>query len=103
PAGKVDLLIISEGYTAEQLPKFQADARRLLDALFAEEPFRSRRGDFNVRALELPSPGSGVHRPNAGIFRRTPVGAQYNIFDSERYMLTLDNQALRDAASAAPY
>ncbi len=27
----------------------------------------------------------------------------YNIFDSERYVLTLDNRALRDAAAAAPY
>jgi hypothetical protein len=103
PSQKVDLLIISEGYTAEQMPKFQADAKRLLDALFAEEPFRSRRGDFNVRALELPSAEPGVHRPNAGVFKRTPLGTQYNIFDSERYMLTLDNRALRDAASAAPY
>jgi hypothetical protein len=56
-----------------------------------------------VRALELPSPESGVNRPNAGVFRRTPVSAEYNIFDSERYVLTLDNRALRDAASAAPY
>ena len=103
PSQKVDLLVISEGYTAAEMPKFQADAKRLLAALFAEEPFRSRRGDFNVRTLELPSAESGVHRPNAAVFRRTPVGVQYNIFDSERYMLTLDNRALRDSASAAPY
>ena len=103
PAAKVDLLIISEGYTAADMPKFQKDAKRLLDALFAEEPFRSRRADFNVRTLEVSSAERGVNRPNAGIFRRTPIGAQYNIFDSERYVLTLDNRALRDAASAAPY
>jgi hypothetical protein len=103
PAQKVDLLVISEGYPAGQMTKFQADARRLLDALFAEEPFKSRRTDFNVRALLLPSAEPGIHRPNAGVFRRTPLGTQYNIFDSERYVLTLDNKALRDAASAAPY
>ena len=103
PAAKVDLLVISEGYTEAELPKFRRDAGRLLEALFAQEPFKSRRGDFNVRALELPSPASGVNRPNAGVFRRTPLSAEYNIFDSERYVLTLDNRALRDAASAAPY
>jgi hypothetical protein len=102
-AAKVDLLLVSEGYTAAQMPKFHADARRLVEALFAHEPFRSRRGDFNVRALDLPSAGSGVNRPQAGAFRRTPVSAEYNIFDSERYVLTRDNRALRDAASAAPY
>ena len=36
-------------------------------------------------------------------FRRSPLSAEYNIFDSERYLLTYDNRALRDAASAAPY
>jgi hypothetical protein len=103
PSRKVDLLLISEGYTAAEMPKFHADVKRLVEALFREEPFRSRRGDFNVRALDLPSAESGVNRPNAGVFRRTPVSAEYNIFDSERYVLTLDNRALRDAASAAPY
>jgi hypothetical protein len=100
---KVDLLVISEGYTKDQLPKFHKDTRRLLDGLFAQEPFKSRKSDFNVRALDLPSPAGGVNRPNAGAFRRTPLSAEYNIFDSERYVLTLDNRALRDAASAAPY
>ncbi len=103
PAEKVDLLIIGEGYTVPEIAKFHRDVERLLPALFAEEPFKSRRADFNVRALDLPSPASGVHRPNADEFRRTPLSAEYNIFDSERYVLTFDNRALRDAASAAPY
>ncbi len=102
-AEKVDLLVMGEGYTREQLPKFHKDVARLIDALFAEEPFKSRKRDFNVRALDLPSAQSGVNRPNAAVFRRTPLSAEYNIFDSERYVLTLDNRALRDAASAAPY
>ena len=100
---KVDLLVIGEGYTAAEIPKFHADAKRLVDALFDEEPFLSRRSDFNVRGLDLPSAQSGVSRPRAMEFRRTPLSAQYNIFDSERYLLTYDNRALRDAASAAPY
>src|SRR6476646_5201255 len=102
-ATKVDLLVIGEGYTAREMPKFHADVKRLLPALFEQEPFKSRRSDFNVRALDLPSAESGINRPNAGVFRRTPLSAEYNIFDSERYVLTLDNRALRDAASAAPY
>jgi hypothetical protein len=103
PAAKVDLLIVSEGYSEAQMDKFQGDARRLVDRLFGYEPFKSRRTDFNVRALELPSPRAGVNRPRAGAFRRTPVSAEFNIFDSERYLLTYDNRALRDAAASAPY
>jgi hypothetical protein len=102
-ARKVDVLLISEGYTAAELPKFHADAARMIEALFAMEPFKSRKSDFNVRGLDLPSTQSGVTRPRDGVFRRTPLSAEYNIFDLERYLLTYANRALRDAASAAPY
>lgn len=103
PAGKVDVLLMSEGYTTAELPKFHADAVRLVDVLFSYEPFKSRRSDFNVRGLDLPSEESGVTRPRSGVFRRTPLSAEYNIFDLERYLLTYDNRTFRDVASAAPY
>ena len=60
PEGKVDLLVLGEGYTQAEMKKFHGDVRRLVDALFAQEPFRSRRGDFNVRAIDTPSAASGT-------------------------------------------
>jgi hypothetical protein len=99
----VDLLVLGEGYTEAQRPKFHDDVRRLVDELFRYEPFRSRRTDFNVRAIDLPAREPGVHRPQAGAPRRTPLSTEYNIFDSERYLLTQDNRALRDAAAGTPY
>ncbi len=102
-AEKVDLLVLGEGYTEKELPKFHADVKRLVEVLFRQEPFKGRRKDFNVRALDLPSAETGISRPQSGIFRRTPLSAQYGIFGSERYVLTYDDRALRDAASAAPY
>ncbi|MBZ5640790.1 MAG: IgA Peptidase M64 [Acidobacteriia bacterium] len=103
PTEKVDLVILGEGYTQAETPKFHADARRLVDRLFATEPFAGRKSDFNVRAIDLPCAESGVNRPQVGRFRRTPVSAEYNIFDSERYLLTFDNRALRDVLAEAPY
>ena len=103
PSQKVDLLVIGEGYTEAEMPKLRKDVERLVGKLFATEPFQSRRSDFNVRVLELPAAKSGVHRPRTRDDRRTVTGVEYNIFDSERYILTLDNKALRDAASSAPY
>ncbi len=102
-ATKVDLLVLGDGYAEADLPKFHADVKRLVDQLFATEPFKSRKSDFNVRAIDLPAPRSGVNRPRTADFRRTEIGTSYNIFDSERYALTLDNRAMRDVASAAPY
>jgi hypothetical protein len=103
PTEKVDVVLLGEGYTADQMEKFHADARRLVEVLFTYEPFKSRRSDFNVWAVDLPASRSGVHRPHAGEPRRTPVSTQYNIFDSERYMLTFDNRSLREALSGVPY
>lgn len=103
PESKVDLLLIGDGYTEPEMAKFQADARRLVDRMFALEPYRSRRGDFNVRAVAVPAAESGVHNPRTGDMRRTIVGTEYNVFDSERYALALDNRGWRDVASAAPY
>ena len=79
------------------------DARRITEALFRHEPFRSRRKDFNVRAIDTPAERSGISRPRAGVFRNNPLGARYNSLDSERYVLTLDDRAWRDVAAAAPY
>ncbi len=103
PAEKVDIVVLGEGYTRDELPKFHSDAWRLIEELFTHEPFKSRRSDFNVRAIDVAAAESGVTRPHAGKFRRTPVAAQYSIFDSERYLLTYDNRSLRDVLSAAPY
>ena len=100
---KVDLLILGDGYTAAEMPKFHADARRLTDVLFGVTPFKERKADFNVRALDLPSADSGIDRPSDGLWRRTALGTSYDIFGSERYALTFDNRAFRDAAAQAPY
>jgi len=103
PAGKVDLLPLGDGYTARERGKFEKDARRLMEVLFSTSPFKERREDFNVWGLCPPAAQSGISRPSLGIHRRSPAGATYDAFGSERYILTFDNRAFRDLASHAPY
>jgi hypothetical protein len=88
PASKIDLLLISEGYTASELMKFRADASRLVSALFALEPFNARRSDFNVRTLGVPG---------------ATLSVEFNIFGIERYALSYDNRSVRNLAASAPY
>jgi hypothetical protein len=103
PATKVDLLVIGDGYTEAERSKFEKDARRFIEKLFSTSPFRERQKDFNVWGLCPSSAETGIARPSGGIYRRSPLGATYDTFDSERYILTQENRALRDAASFAPY
>jgi hypothetical protein len=103
PASKVDLLVLGDGYTAAQRSKFEQDARRFMEALFSTSPFREHRNGFNVWGLCPAAEESGISRPSSGIYRRSPVGASYDTFGTERYVLTTDNRVLRDIASFAPY
>jgi hypothetical protein len=103
PATKVDFVILGDGYTARELKKFERDARRLTEVLFVTSPFKEHRRDFNVWALCPPAVESGISRPSTGIYRDSPLGATYDAFGSERYILTFDNHALRKVAQFAPY
>lgn len=103
PSQKVDLLLLGDGYTAAEMGKWHADAKRLADLLFSTSPFKERQSDFNVWALDTPSEESGVARPSDGIHRRSALRASYDAFGSERYVLAFDNRRLREAAAAAPY
>ncbi len=103
PATRVDLLLIGDGYTAEEHDAFIARAREVTDILFATSPFRERKQDFNVWAVAPSSAQSGISRPSTGIHRDSPVGSTYDSFRSERYILTFDNKAMRRIASSAPY
>ncbi len=103
PGEKVDLLILGDGYTASEREKFEKDARRLTGILFSVSPFQERRSDFNVWGLCPASEESGISRPSTGIHRRSRVGATYDAFGSERYVLTFENRSFRDVASFAPY
>ena len=93
PSEKVDLLLLGDGYTAAEMDKWHGDASRLTESLFAVSPFKERRSDFNVWAIDAPADESGVSRPSEGIYRRSPFGAAYDAFGSERYVLTFDNDA----------
>ena len=103
PGDKLDLLILGDGYTAAERAKFQRDARRLVDALLKTSPFTERQNDINVWGLVPAAAESGISRPSQGIHRRSPIGATYDAFDSERYILTFENRAFRDIAANAPY
>jgi IgA peptidase M64/peptidase M64-like protein len=103
PAEKLDLLILGDGYTAAERGKFERDARRLVAVLLATSPFKERERDINVWGLCPAAAQSGVSRPSQRIYRHSPVGATFDAFDSERYVLTFENRSLRDIAENAPY
>ena len=101
-AEKVDLLIMGDGYTADEITKFQADVNRMTGILFSASPFTARKNDFNVRALNIVSQESGISDPRSGSWKNTALGLSFNALDLDRYVLTFEEKTVRDLAAAAP-
>ncbi len=103
PEEKVDLVILAEGYKMEEMDRFLSDARRLTGYLFAQEPFKSARSCFNVRAVLSPSVDSGTDLPGEGIYKNTVFNSSFYTFDIDRYLTSSDMKAIHDAAACVPY
>jgi len=99
----VDLAIVAEGYTANQMDKFYKDCERAADALFSHEPFKSMKDRFNVVAVASPSNESGPSEPGRGIWHDTALRAHYDTFYSDRYLTTSAVHKLYDQLSCVPF
>jgi hypothetical protein len=103
PQKKVDVAIIGEGYTEDELGKFRADLEKFSQILFTQEPFKSNKAKFNIYGVYKFSEESGTDEPPADIFKNTVLNSTFNSLGSERYLLTEDNKTLRDLAAHVPY
>ncbi len=102
-AKKVDIVVLSEGYTEQNRDKFYADCEVFAHELLSFEPFKSRRKEFNIRGVWSPSKESGASMPGENIWKDTALKSQYYTFDSERYIMIDDLQRVRDIAANVPY
>ena len=75
PSERLNLVIMSDGYQADELDKFRADVDRNLNVQWSIEPFRTYRHYFNIYRLEIVSQDSGIScDPDDGNVRRnTPL------------------------------
>ena len=103
PEKQVDIVVLGEGYAKEDMAKFKKDAQRFAKVLLNTAPFASCKDKFSIRAVETPSPQSGVNHPHQDIHTRSALSVTYGAFDSQRYALGFDNKTIRDAAAAVPY
>jgi hypothetical protein len=79
PAKRFNLVLLGDGYTAADMPKFRRNVADQLAMLFAFEPWKSYRSYLNVYRVEITSGESGVScDPDpADPVRRTPLGMAF--------------------------
>ena len=103
PESCIDVAIVAEGYTADEMDLFYEDARKAVDAILAHQPFGQYKDKFNFVAVALESQDSGVSVPGEGEWKNTALSSHFNTFYMDRYLTTLRIKQMHDALAGIPY
>ena len=89
---RINIVILSEGYTAAELAQFRTDATNTLAALFSNSPLSGYQEHFNAFAISVASAESGSDHPSRGIYRDTAFGSSYDNAGIARYLTVPQRQ-----------
>lgn len=103
PEKCIDVAILAEGYTLQEIQTFYEDADIACKSIFDHEPFKSMKKRFNVVAVASPSTDSGVSVPRLNEWKHTAFGSHFSTFYSDRYLTTSRVKAIHDALAGMPY
>lgn len=99
----IDIAIVAEGYTAEEMATFLEDAKTACDEIFRYEPFAKYKNRFNVVAVMTESTDSGVSVPQDNEWRTTAINSNFMTFYSPRYLTTNSVHLIHDHLSGIAY
>jgi hypothetical protein len=107
PQERFDLVILGDGYTAAEMPKFREQVREHLNVMWSIEPYKSYRNYFNVYAVEIVSGESGVSCDNSltSPKKNTPLKMAFwggCSASSVQRLLTVNNAIAKTYANTAP-
>jgi hypothetical protein len=103
PSVKVDIVILPEGYTKDEMDEFKEDCTKFAGYLFAVSPYSENKDKFNIWGVAAPSPEEGTDIPADNVWSKTLMNTSFYTFDLERYLMTSDYKSVRDLAANAPY
>lgn len=110
---RLDIALIGDGYTVDQLDRFRRHADRVTELLLSKAPFSSYASLINVHRIDVASPESGASFdcPTCGL-RDTAFGSMFPVeiinrlsgsnFDS-RAIFQLEQWEVARAASVVPW
>ena len=99
----IDVAILAEGYTEEEMDLFYKDAEATCEALFAHAPFDKLKNKFNIVAVASPSEDSGVSIPHQGVWKSTAMSSHFSTFYSDRYLTTSRVKSIHNWLAGIPY
>lgn len=103
PRHALDIVVLAEGFRADELNKFNELSRELASTLLSSDVFAKNRKSINIYAVGAVSEDSGADNPVKDEWRNTYFGASFNTLYSDRYLMVNDVQKVRDVAALVPY
>lgn len=103
PSERVDIVILADGYSAEEMDLFKKDCDKFAKELFNYHPYSDYKKHFNITGVLAPSQDSGNDIPADSIWKNTQMSTSFYTFDSERYCMTEDFKSVRDLAANVAY
>ena len=99
----INIAILAEGYTKEEMPDFLKYAEESVNQIFSYYPFSKYKDSFNVYAVQSESKDSGVSVPRLKEWKQTAFGSHFDTFYSDRYLTTGHVKDIHDALAGIPY
>ena len=90
---RIDIVVMGDGYTTAEIPKYRADVQQSMQGFFDQEPYREYKLYFNVIVVDVVSSQSGADHPERGSFVNTALDATYNCFNIQRSICISQSKA----------
>lgn len=103
PHQALDIVILAEGFRANEMNKFIDESHALAKTLFTSAIFAKNKERINIYAVQSISEESGSDKPKTKEWRNTYLNTSFSTLYSERYLMTKDICKVRSAASLVPY
>jgi hypothetical protein len=101
-ANRINIVIVSEGYTAGELETFRTDATNSVEAMLSESPFALYRNMFNGYGIAVASNESGSDHPSRGVYKDTYFNSSFDSFGTTR-LVTIPPNDFNYSSSAGTY
>jgi hypothetical protein len=103
-AKRVDIAVLGDGYTADELGKFATDVNQFLAGFFAQSPFDEYKNFLNVWRIDVASNESGADHPEQTppVFKDTAFDATYNCAGIQRLICVSTSKVSTAVGVLAP-
>ncbi len=83
---RMDYVFVGDGYTAAEMAKWHADAKKVIDGFMSDPLFAANREGLNVHRVDVASKESGADESDHGIYRDTAMDGAFNCYNIDRLL-----------------